>query len=400
VQEQGGRVSARSKTNIKMIFTLTLIHFTGDFYASFVNPLLPVFLKAFSLTLTQVGFITGTSRILAFVVQPAAGYVADHYRTRIFVLGGPLLVIVFISLVGTADGFLLLLLFVAIGSIGQAMFHPTLAGMISTYSGNRPGFCMSVFNMGGTLAFGLGPLFITYFVHTYGLRASPLAMIMGLPLMIMLFKIVPLPEGEVLQSAGFIGSIKEAIGEFWRPILLIGVVSVLRTFVSQSFLTFVPVLCSKEGYSLIAIGTIVSLFTVAGAFSGLFAGHLSDKIGYKHVFLLSYALSTPTLYLLLILPGNWIFCSAFLSGFVAMATLPLGIAWAQELAPRGKSTVASLMMGFAFGIGGMMTTLTGKLADTFSIPSVLAFLSFIPWLMAPLLCFLPVITMKISDAPV
>ena len=115
-----------------MIFALTLAHFTGDFYASFVNPLLPVFLEEFSLSLTQVGLIAGISRILAFIVQPAAGYIADHYRTRIFVLGGPLLVMIFISLVGTAQGFLLLVLFIAIGSIGQSMFHPTLAGMIST----------------------------------------------------------------------------------------------------------------------------------------------------------------------------------------------------------------------------------------------------------------------------
>jgi len=30
-------------TDIKVIFGLTLVHFIGDFYSSFINPLLPVF---------------------------------------------------------------------------------------------------------------------------------------------------------------------------------------------------------------------------------------------------------------------------------------------------------------------------------------------------------------------
>ncbi|NVL91591.1 MAG: MFS transporter, partial [Desulfobacterales bacterium] len=100
-----------------MIFGLTLVHFIGDFYSSFVNPLLPLFVKQFSLTLTQVGLIAGISRFLAFIVQPSVGYLADHYRTRFFVLGGPLLAIVFIPLVGIASGFLVLLLVISLGSI-------------------------------------------------------------------------------------------------------------------------------------------------------------------------------------------------------------------------------------------------------------------------------------------
>lgn len=57
-----------SNADVKAIFSLTLVHFIGDFYASFVNPLLPLFVERFSLTLTEVGLITGISRILSFIV--------------------------------------------------------------------------------------------------------------------------------------------------------------------------------------------------------------------------------------------------------------------------------------------------------------------------------------------
>ena len=72
-----------------------------------------------------------------------------------------------------------------------------------------------------------------------------------------------------------------------------------------------------------------------------------------------------------------------------MATMPLGVAMAQELAPRGRSMVSSLMMGLAFGFGGMLAPVTGKLADIFSIREVLYFLAIIPLLTIFVISMLP-----------
>jgi FSR family fosmidomycin resistance protein-like MFS transporter len=372
-----------------VIFALFLVHFIGDFYCAFVSPLLPVFVERFSLTLAQVGLITGISRLLAFVVQPSVGYLADHYQTRFFLLGGPLLAIVFISVIGIAPSFSVLIACVALGSVGSSMFHPTAAGMVSTYSGRHFGLSMSIFNMGGTLAFAVGPLFITYVVARYGLSASPYTMVFGLVVMVALFRIVPVPEGEGLGSLGFVGSIRKVLGTVWKSIVLLWVVMVLRAFVGQSFFTFIPVLYANEGFSLFSIGAVVSLFTVAGAISGLIAGHLSDRIGYKPIFYLSCGLATPSLYLLLLLHEKWIYLGAFFAGFFLLATLPLGVAMAQEMAPRGKSMVSSLMMGLAFGTGGMLTPLTGWFADLFAIRPVLISLALIPLLTIPIVSVLP-----------
>jgi FSR family fosmidomycin resistance protein-like MFS transporter len=375
--------------NSKVIFALSLVHFTGDFYAAFLTPLLPLFVDKLGLTLTQVGLLAGISRFLAFVVQPSAGYIADHYHTRVFILGGPLLATVFMPLIGVAPSYLVLILFVSMGSIGVSMFHPPAAGMVSQYSGSRFGLSMALFNLGGTLSFGLGPIFIAFFVHSWGLESSPVTMVFGLLLMAFLYKIVPLPTTEGLANLGFMGSIKEAFGAVWKPIFIIWAVMVLRSFVGQVYMTFLPIYYAREGFSLLSIGTIVSLFTVAGALSGVAAGHLSDRFGFKPVFFVSHGLATPSLYLLLLLPGDWAYVSAFLAGFFVMASLPLGVTMAQEIAPRGKSMVSSLMMGLAWGTGGMMTPLAGKLADLFSIRPVLAVLAVIPLLSVGLIAMLP-----------
>jgi FSR family fosmidomycin resistance protein-like MFS transporter len=377
------------KTDIKVILALCLVHFTGDFYNSFINPLMPLFVQMYSLTLAQVGLLAGLGRFLAFIVQPSTGYIADHYRTRFFILGGPLLTVIFIPLVGVAPSFLFLLLFISLGSIGSAMYHPTAAGMVSTYAGSRFGLSMSVFNLGGTFAFGVGPLFITFLAGKYGLKASPLTMIIGLFLVVVLFRTLPVPAAEGLADLGFIGSIKEAFGAAWKSILLIWVVMMLRSYVGQSFLTFLPILYAKEGYSLVSIGAIISIFTVAGALSGVIAGHLSDRVGYKPLFYLAHGLAAPSLGLLLFMTGKWIYAGSFLAGFFILATLPLGVTMAQQLAPRGRSMVSSLMMGLAFGTGGLMAPLTGMAADLFSIRSVLSVLAALPLVTVALIALVP-----------
>ena len=381
--------SARN-TNYKVIIALTLVHFIGDFYNSFITPLLPLFIAKYSLTLAQAGLIAGVSRFLAFIVQPPVGYLADRSPTRFFALGGPLLVMVFIPLSGIAPAFWLLLVCVSVGSIGSSMFHPTVAGMVSQYAGRNLGFSMSIFVMGGTLSFGVGPLFISWFVKNFGLETMPLTTGIGLVVMVYLFKTIPLPVVEGLKEFGLWGSIREVFGAVWKPVILVWLVMVLRAFVAQSCLTFMPVLFAREGFELISIGTLVSLFTVAGAVSGMVAGHMADRIGYKPVFIAAHALTIPCMLLLLYAKGSWVFPASFMTGFFLMATLPLGVALVQKLAPRGRSMASSLMTGLAFGVGGLLTPLTGLLADLYSIRTVLACLVVVPLVTIILIWFLPV----------
>lgn len=375
--------------NLKILFALTLIHFTGDFYSAFISPLFPVFVDKLGLSLTQVGIIAGTMRLLAFIIQPTVGYLADRYQTRGFIFAGLALTIVFIPLSGIAPNFWLLLVCVALGSIGSSMFHPSVTGMVPVYSGSKVGFSMSVFNTGGTLAFGLGPLFITWYVATFGLTAMPFTMLAGLLVLAYLLKVIPKPQSEGMKRSGFFGALKESLGDAWKVIALIWVVMFLRAIVGQSFLTFMPVLYVQEGFSVVSAGAIYALFTVSGTVSGLLSGHISDRIGFKPVFLVSFLAMSPALWLLMQLGGNWVYLGSAVAGCMVLAPLPLGVTMAQTLAPKGRSMVASLMMGFAYGLGGIITPLVGKLADTFAIRPVLTVIACIPLLTLPIIALFP-----------
>ncbi len=378
-----------AKANIKVLFTLTLVHFTGDFYSSYTTPLFPLFVDKLGLSLTEVGIVAGVNRILAFIVQPFAGYMADRYPTRGYILTGLLMTVIFIPLSGVSVGFWSLLIVIAAGSVGSSMFHPSVTGMVPLYSGRNTGFAMSIFNTGGTLAFGIGPLFITWYATRFGLSAMPYTMLIGFVAVIYLFTVVPVPQSEGMRSLGFMGSIRKSLGSAWRAVVLIWLVMVLRAIVGQSFMTFMPVFYVQKGFSVVSAGVLFSLFTIAGTFSGLTAGHLADRIGFKKIFLVTHGLMGPVLLLLLYLDGVWVYFGVVLAGIFVLATMPLGVALAQQLAPKGRSMVASLMMGFAFGLGGIVSPLVGKMADIYSIQSTLTVMSLLPLLSLPLIMAFP-----------
>jgi len=375
--------------NLKILSALTLVHFTGDFYTAFINPLFPLFIEKLGLTLTQIGIIAGTMRLLAFIIQPTVGYWADRYQSRVFIFVGLSLPIIFIPLSGIAPNFWMLLLCVALGSIGSSMFHPSVTGMVPLYAGTKASFSMSIFNTGGTLAFGLGPLFITWYVAIFGLAAMPATMIAGVAVLCYLLTVIPKPSSEGLNRSGFFGALKESLGNVWKIVALIWLVMFLRAVVGQSFLTFMPVLFVQKGFSVVSAGTIYAIFLVTGTLSGLLSGHMSDRVGFKPVFIFTFLFMAPALWLLLQLNGNWIYLGAALAGGFVLAPLPLGVTMAQTLAPKGRSMVASLMMGFAYGLGGVIAPLVGRLADTFAIQSVLTFMAFIPLIAIPIIARFP-----------
>ena len=87
---------------------------------------------------------------------------------------------------------------------------------------------------------------------------------------------------------------------------------------------------------------------------------------------------TPALLCYLYVDGAMVYLGAFAAGFTVLASLPLGVVMAQKLAPKSRSMVSSLMMGFAYGLGGAISPVLVKLADIYGLEQVLFATAFIP----------------------
>jgi FSR family fosmidomycin resistance protein-like MFS transporter len=103
----------------------------------------------------------------------------------------------------------------------------------------------------------------------------------------------------------------------------------------------------------------------------------------------SLVLATPFLLSAPLLSGWPFIVTLAAGGFFLQSTLPVNVVFGQALAPISAATVSSLMMGFAWGMGGFSVPVVGAIADRYGIEHTLVGLAFIPLAAAGVSMLLP-----------
>ena len=339
-------------------------HLAIDAYSSFFSPLLPLLMQKLDLNLTLVGTLVALASVSSSFAQPLFGMLADRLRRPWFVAFGPLTAAVFMSGLGLAPSYPLLVLLLMLGGLGVAAFHPQAAVLAGSLSPRR-GMAMAFFITGGTLGFALGPLFATTVVGAFGLERTWVAALPGLVVSVFLLawfaRVVPRPRHEIHRPP--LSELRPVL----RPLTLLYFATVARSAVSYGFMTFLPLHLHARGYSLSQGGATVSLYLLLGALGGFFGGWLADRWGGRRVILTSFIVSTPLYVAFLILPEGAGLPCLILGSFALQTSLPVNVVLGQELAPQHSSTISSLLMGAAWGVGALLIGPVGALADHYGL---------------------------------
>ena len=290
---------------------------------------------------------------------------------------------------------MMLALVLLVGGLGGAAFHPPAAALVHQHSGQQRGLAMSFHITSGTLGQAIAPLAFAPFVQHYGLSATPLLV---LPALLVLGAVLlrRMPPIERLQEEHTIGGFR-ALRSYARPLTVLYFIVVLRTLTTTSFSTFVPVMLTLRGQTLAEAGTAVSLYLFATGLGGFFGGPAADRFGARRVIIVSLLSAVPFMAVAPLLSG-WLFVlSLSIGGFLLQSTLPVNVTFAQTIAPISAATVSSLMMGFAWGMGGLIVPFVGMLGDRIGIERTLIVMSAVPIVAAVLAWPLP---RDIRTAPV
>ena len=367
------------------VLMLSGTHLVIDAFANFYAPLLPLLIPRLGLTLTAAGTIAMAIQLSGSVAQMFFGPLADRWRPRLLAVAGPIVAVSMLSLMGLATTPLMLAAILIAGNLGSAAFHPTAAAIVSKVGGDRRGLAMSVHITGGAVGNALAPMFIAPFAQHLGLAWTPLLALPGLLLLTRTLGGIP----EVRLSAGGQRPGLATLKPYAAPLTLLWTIVVIRTLVAISFSTFLPVLMTRKGMSVTAAGTAVSIYLLAGSFGGLAGGAVSDRFGPKRVIAWTLAAAVPLLALAPMLDGPAFFVVLTLGGLFLGSTLPVNITYAHQLAPVAAATVSSLMMGVAWGTGGLCVPLVGMLGDSIGIGPTLQIIGTLPLVGALLTLPLP-----------
>ena len=354
-----------NKPDRARIAVLALGHGVTDLYANFLAALLPVFQDSFRLSKTLTGVLISAVSTSGSLCQVIYGYLGDRWGKKYFLVPGPAIAAIFMCFIGLSPNFPVLILLLIMGGMGVSAFHPHAASSAGDMAGSKRGFGLSVFMTGGTVGFAAGPLIAATLMSkpSIGPARMPLASIVGIATSFLLYRYA-IPEEKhriTRNSTNVLAVIKPQI----RLLIPLCIIVILRATVSIVFSNFMSLLMNERGLSLIVGGRVIFLFLLSTGFGTLLGGYLSDRMSRKKLLIFALLLSSPLLFALVHAEGAALVILLILSGVMLGCPNPVPLAIAQELIPEGASTASSIMMGFSWGIAGLLALFFGMLADLF-----------------------------------
>lgn len=387
-------VAARAASRAGMIALVYLCagHFFVDFYSNALGVFSPPLAEKLGLSLTQLGFLGGILYFASSVSQPLFGVLFDRWRSPLFATLAPACAGLFISALGLAPNLWVLALLCMMGGLGIASFHPSGSTLAAATSEKNRQQLMAVFISSGTLGLACGPIVFSTLFERWGIAAGMWAAIPGVVATVLLMIAMPAGrEAARLPGTKTAGFNLQALAPVWKPLTILYFCVFLRSMIQIAFSSFLPMYLQRErGMSLTDASRILSLYLIAGALGGFAGGNLAHRFGGKLVIQISFLGCLPLLALFYLTTGPLSVAGLVLGGLVLLFTIPVNVVMGQQLAPAQAGTVSALMMGFSWGMAGLVTIpLAGWIGDHYSLGT-----AFLWFLLAPVVGF--VLTLKLK----
>jgi FSR family fosmidomycin resistance protein-like MFS transporter len=372
-----------NKLNKGAVAVLALGHGVTDMYANFLPALLPFFQDKFGLSKTLIGGLIFGMSTSGSLFQVLFGYLGDKWNSRLFLVPGPAIAAIFMCFVGISPSFAILFILLILGGIGVSSFHPHAASFTGSMAGEKRGFGLSIFMTGGTIGYAAGPLVAAALASSYiGSGKMPLASIFGILMSILLYKYAISPEDQSKQRRSV--NILKIMRPHLKPLSCLTILVILKAVVSIVFVNFTSLLMNQRGWSILAGGSLISLFTICSAVGTIIGGYFYDRFSKKKLLIYSLIFSSPFLFGMVHLSGFTFFLFLVMSGILMGYSNTMPLALAQELIPEGAGTVSSIMMGLSWGLAGVFAWGFGMLADSFGgdVAPAMSIAAFLPILAA------------------
>ncbi len=295
------------------------------------------------------------------IAQPLVGAYSDRRGHWWFLPASVALTAIGVSAVVAATSLPLLVAFVVLGGLGSAVMHPEAGRYSSLLGGSRRASAISIFQIGGQIGYGIGPLVAAALIahagasSVFALGAPGVLAALGVAFVLPAF--ARDADERSPRRHAIAEGVKARVDHAALALLIAS--TALRYLTGASFAFYLPNLLTARGLPLTAIGAIVTAFLIAAAI-GLYAGGAcADRFGAARVAIVGLVASVPPLLLALALHGPWVVVMLMLgSALISVQNAP-GVALAQSLLPRNLGTALGLMNGVAFGLGSLGVALIG-----------------------------------------
>ena len=351
---------------------LTLAHAANDAFANILPVLLPSLQSRFGLSEVVLASFVAVVSFSSNVLQPFMGALSDRWGKRRTAALGLVLGSVLMSFLAVVPSVPLLFLLLAVGGLGSAIFHPSAVSMARAV-GKRKGLSVGLFTSGGPLGTAVAPIAVLFVLDKFGAGYIPYLSIVGVALGILLFSFTP-------QQARARGKDRPKLFDvdlFFGPVGVLAVAGILRATAFISFTSAMPLwLVNVRGYAATApiLGFTLAVYSVAASVGVLVSGALEHYLSRRLLIAGSMVLGLPFLLAVFAVPtGSLAFYLLVAgAGFLVNFSIPLLVVSAQDLAPHAVATASGMLMGFTWGIAGVLYIGFGALQEAIGLTQAMS----------------------------
>ncbi len=368
----------------RALFGLSFGHFNVDLYAALLVPLYPLITSKLGINLAVISSIIALGHLVSSMMQPVFGFIADKLRHRIFMVWGLVLASVFIPLTIKTNTVYIFSLFLLLGMVGNAFFHPQVSAMIKDFNKNNPNLSrsMGIFLGLGTIGYAIGPYVATFLVENLGQNALLYMIIPGILSSIFIYFVVPkMPSKDCYIKENFFFIMREIIKN--KTCMFLMFVSVIKSAVSISFGTYIPFLLKSNGFNLSQTGIIVTLFFIAGGIATIVSSKIEKYLNANGVVVLSFLSILPlTVSFLALLKSSKILAVILfiLTGFFILLSVGIILVHAQKAIPKYTGVISGVMQGFSWGLGALFLAPLGFIGQNFGVDKILVLMALLAFI--------------------
>jgi FSR family fosmidomycin resistance protein-like MFS transporter len=371
---------------------LCLGHLVTDINQGALPALLPFLISEYHLSYTAAAFIIFCSNIASTVVQPLFGHLADRTSKLWLMPAGIVLAGTGIAVVGIVSDYIWVLAAVMVSGIGVAAFHPQGAQFVNRVAGEKKATAMSVFGVGGTLGFAVGPIIITAALLHWGLKGSAVLVIpAGLMAVLLAWQLPREIGARDRRESGQTHLSHEKSRDAWGPFARLTAAVVARAILFYGLNTFVPLYWIQVLHLSKTSGAFaLTAFALSSVIGNLLGGRLADRIGHTRIAVGGSCALIPLIPALVeVNSESAALAILVLIGMALSTTYSPLIILGQKYLPNHIGLSSGVTLGVAVTIGGVATPLLGQVADHYGLWVALAMMSLVPILATGLALTLP-----------
>jgi FSR family fosmidomycin resistance protein-like MFS transporter len=342
-----------------------------DIYMPVLPAILPLLIANNGYSYLAAGLLVTAYNVTSSCTQPVLGWLSDTKGLTVNLSISLLISAIFVSLMGLAHDYSIIMLFAVLAALGHACFHPAALSLVSRLctSENR-GRVTSYFVVGGNLGYAIGPVLAGVLVWWLGL---PGLLLLIFPALVMAFALRYLLPGGIAGASETHAPSVQHQGDVQskKPFMILMAASILRAWAIYAAITFLPMYLVAQGYDLVAASTIVTLMLLSGVAGQVMGGHISDRYGRKEFMVVGLACSIPAFYLFFVSTGILAIIAILAFGFALWSTFAVAVAMGHELMPGNVGLASGMMLGLAIGFGGLGVAVNGVIADHYSLAAAL-----------------------------